>query len=321
MLNCSTENSSQQLRQGWVLWCMGNQARILLSSEQILVDFPGKWRLEKSGVQPVVPGDEVTLHYDIDTWRLVEVLSRTNHFTRALPGSKNRIPQTIASNLDLVLVTVALAEPPTPFGLVDRLLVVAEQGDVPPILVLNKTDLVDANEIAIWRDTYRNAVEEILAVSGVTGEGIERLFDLIKGKRVLFAGRSGVGKSTIANCIDPNLNLRTSEISQSTGKGRHTTSSTEFHPLSSGGWIADTPGLRECAPWVESAASLADFFPEISRFEGECHFRDCLHRSEKGCAVIEAVGTSELPEARYQSYLKLLSETEQAKLSRRKGKM
>lgn len=321
MLINEKSNSDDQLIQGKVLWCIGNQARVLVSDEQNMVDFPGRWRLEKPGVQPVVPGDSVSLQIKNDSWRLVEVLPRMNEFTRALPGTKNRLPQIIASNLDLVSVTVALAEPATPYGLVDRLFVVAEQGEVPSILVLNKTDLVDQAEIETWRKLYRGATQEIIAVSGSTGDGIETLHDLIKGKTVLFAGRSGVGKSTIANCIDPDLNLKTSEVSQATGKGRHTTSATEFHPVSSGGWIADTPGLRECAPWGITSANLQDYFPEITRIAGNCRFRDCKHKSETGCVILKAVGTSELPEERFQSYLKLLSETENVRAPHRKGKM
>ncbi len=301
--------------QGLVLWAIGNRARILVSGREYMVDIPGRWRLDLHGARPLVPGDYVSLKLEGDLWRMIDLLPRTNEFTRRTPGMKKDQPQVIAANIDRALIVAAAAEPPTPTGLVDRLLVTAELGGITPAIVINKIDLISPDQLTFWEKTYRYA-GELFFTSALTGEGISRIVELIADRTILLAGKSGVGKSSIINRIDPTLDLKTARISKATGKGRHITSATELHWIEIGGWVADTPGLRECAPWGMTPENLTDAFPEIRRLADRCKFRDCRHFKEKGCAVREAVGSPELPVSRYKSYLKLLAEVQANRTSR-----
>lgn len=290
---------------------MGNQARALVDDERHLIDIPGRWRLETKGRPLLVVGDRILLEKSTDGYRLIEVIPRRNEFTRRLPGTRKLIPQVIAVNLDLAVVIASVAEPATPYGLVDRLLVTAELGGIEPVLVVNKVDLADKETINNWINNYRYAAKQLLFTSAVNKNEIDLLGDMIHNRIVLFAGASGVGKSTLANCIDPELNIKIGEISQSTGKGKHTTTSSELHATALGGWLTDTPGLRECGPFGKTPLNLTRAFPELRKFAPGCHFRDCVHRAEIRCAVREMVGTPELPVERYKSYLKLLGEAEE----------
>ncbi len=299
------------LKSGLVLWALGHQARILIDDEEFLIDIPGKWRLTKQdGKRPLAPGDFVALSEEDRGWKIKDQLPRRNEFTRNTPGYQKPIPQVIAANLDLAVLIASPAEPATPFGFIDRLLVTAELGEVEPALIINKIDLASESELQLWIDIYKNAVDTILFTSATENTNLDKLDSLIRNKVVLFAGRSGVGKSTLANIIDPSLNIHVGEISEATGKGRHTTTIAEMHKMSNGAWLVDTPGLRECGPYSKTPANLSDAFPEIRNLKENCKFRNCVHRKETGCAVREIVGTDLLPEERYKNYLKMLEEAE-----------
>ncbi|MFH0765018.1 MAG: ribosome small subunit-dependent GTPase A [Calditrichota bacterium] len=294
---------------------MGNKARILIDGEQLLLDIPGKWKLHSNRSNLLSPGDQVEIELERGSWRLRVIIPRRNEFTRRATGagrtpSAKAQPQSLAVNLDLVLVMASIADPVTPPGQVDRLLATAELGGVNPVLVVNKIDLAEDDDIEFWTQNYSGAADELLFTSAVKGIGLDILTDLIKNKMVLLVGASGVGKSSLVNRIDPNLNLKTTRVSVVTGKGRHATSSSEFFPLAGGGWIADTPGLRECSPWGMTPENIDQAFPEIRRLKGNCKFRNCRHRSEMDCIVRQVVGTKRLPEIRYIGYLKLLAEAE-----------
>ncbi len=271
------------------------------------MSIPGRWRLNSDGVRPLAAGDKVELQPVADGWKITEPIQRVNEFTRRQPGPKP-LPQTIAVNLDQVIIVASAENPVTPTGLIDRLLVTAALGNVPAILLVNKIDIASQDRLDLLNRIYEHAVDEIILTSAVTGEGIERLKDFIVDRITLFAGSSGVGKSTLVNQIDPKLNLKTGEISRARGKGRHITSIARLHRVDQGGWIVDTPGLRECALWGVTQNRLASCFPEFAELVHNCRFRDCLHRSETGCAVKQEIETKGIPIERYKSYLKLLNE-------------
>ena len=279
-----------------------------IDGRRLLMEIPGRWRLRSDSARPLAPGDMVAVKQEADELRLTEPLPRLNEFTRCLPGSKRRIPQTMAANIDQVMIFASAVAPETPNGLIDRLLVTAALGDVPAVLLVNKTDLATDERLEYLRKTYKNAVGNLYFSSALSGEGLASIEQHITRKVTLFAGSSGVGKSTIANCFDPKLNLKTGSISDYSNKGRHITSTGELHRLSRGGWIVDTPGLRECAPWNMTKERLRWCFKEFHAAADDCHFRDCLHHHETGCAVKALVGTPGLPGDRYTSYLKLLDE-------------
>ncbi|MBT3231227.1 MAG: ribosome small subunit-dependent GTPase A [Calditrichaeota bacterium] len=293
---------------GLVIWTMGHISRILINGTVRNVKVPGKWRLGARGKRPIATGDFIELSIVRKEWHMDGIVPRRNEFTRRLPGFSKLFPQVIAANLDLVVIVASIAEPLTPFGFIDRLLVAANLGNVPTALVVNKADLAGNDQYDRWKNNYRNAVDPIIFTSAMKKQNIDVLADMIKGRTVLFAGRSGAGKSSLANCIDPNLDIKTREVSDVTGKGKHTTSAVKLHPTSEGGWLADTPGLRECGPYGKTPENLPFTFPEIERITERCKFRDCRHKTEIGCMVTEIVGTADFPEERYKSYLKLLSE-------------
>ena len=293
---------------GLVLWAMGHRAMVEFDGVPKLLEIPGRWRLDNDSARPLAPGDKVTVMDDSGDLRLTKLLPRRNEFTRRLPGSKRPLPQTMAANIDRVVVFASAMNPETPDGLIDRLLVTAALGDVPSVLLVNKIDLATPERLNYMRRVYKNAVSEIHFTSAVDGDGIVRITRSVQGKITLFAGSSGVGKSSIANRIDPELNLKIGEISGYSGKGRHITSVGELHRIKVGGWIVDTPGLRECMPWNMTAGKLRWCFKEFLQAHGKCRFRDCMHHYEVGCAVKELVGSEALTEERYNSYLKLLSE-------------
>jgi len=192
--------------------------------------------------------------------------------------------------------------------LIDRLLVTAELGNVPAVLLINKVDITEPERLNSLQRIYRHAVESILLTSAITGEGIDLLRELTLDGITLLAGSSGVGKSSLANRLDPDLNIKVGEVSEYSGKGRHITSAARLHRLKETGWIIDTPGLRECAPWNMRKHNLWLCFREFLELADGCHFRDCIHHHERGCNVKTKTGTDLLPEERYLSYLKLLNE-------------
>jgi len=293
---------------GLVLWATGNRANIMLHDEEFHLVIPGRWRLDQETTRSLVPGDKVELRRDVRDWKMVQPLPRENEFTRRFPGIRKPTPQTMAANIHRVIIVASATNPATPNGLIDRLLVTAALGNVPSILLINKIDLAECKRLSYLERVYQNAVDDILFTSAVTGDGISCLSDMLLSNITLFAGSSGVGKSTLLNKIDPDLDLKTGEISQATGKGRHITSSGQLHHLKPDGWVIDTPGLRECEPWGMTRIVLGRCFREFGKLAPFCRFRDCVHNQETGCAVKSAVGTDALTVERYESYLKLLQE-------------
>jgi ribosome biogenesis GTPase len=286
---------------------MGNRANVLVDQEKLLLPMPGNWRIKSKGSKPLNAGDRIELSHDGDKWKMLRVLPRENEFTRRMPGKKNA-PQVIAVNLHQVVIIVSAENPATPNGLIDRLLVIAALGNVPAVLLINKIDLADKSRLDYLNRIYRNSVEKLIMVSAMTGENIESFRELIEGRITLLIGSSGVGKSTITNRIDPDLDLKIGEISQATGKGRHITSLATLHPICNGGWLIDTPGIRECAPWSMSKSELQLGFQEIFSLKDNCKFHDCLHETEIGCAVRSEMTAGNIPRERYDSYIKLLNE-------------
>lgn len=302
----SKHATHESARTGLVVWTLGHQAHILLDNVSKTVDLPGRWRQETIEVRPLAPGDRVSVLVTEKQWKIIEHLPRKNAFTRKAPGPKP-VPQTLGANIDIAVIIASAMDPVTPFGFIDRMLVTAALGVVPAALIVNKCDLVNDEISAIWRDNYKNAVEKLIFTSALNRQNLDKVAELMSVGVILIAGSSGVGKTTLINALDPNLNLKTNIVSIVTGKGKHTTSIAKLYSFRNG-WLVDTPGLRECAPWDMMPERLQYAFPEIVRLTGYCKFRNCLHEDETGCDVTPYVDTPELPAARYESYLKLLDE-------------
>jgi ribosome biogenesis GTPase len=211
----------------------------------------------------------------------------------------------IASNVDQVLIVSALAQPGLKLGLIDRYLVAAEIGSVRAVIVLNKSDLVDMASHQWVIGLYAQLGYETVVTSVTERRGLDRLSSLLSSGVTAVAGQSGVGKSSLLNAVQPGLNLKVREVSDWTSKGKHTTSTAELIDLKSGGFVVDTPGLRQFELWAAPPEELGAHFLEFRPFIAHCHFPNCSHTHENGCAVKEAVHQGQIHSGRYESYRKL----------------
>jgi ribosome biogenesis GTPase len=268
---------------------------------------------EAAPVDPIAIGDRV--HFvdaGIERGLITDVLPRRSTFSRAAATTgRHPFEQVIAANADQIIPIFAVASPTPKWGLLDRYLVAAESAGLPALVVITKLDLTEENrEIDQDLDIYRRIGYPILKVSSQTGEGIERLKSLLRGKMSVLVGKSGVGKTSLLNALQPGLGLRVKAVSNGElGKGRHTTTHYEMFELDFGGTLLDTPGMREFGLWNVQADELADFFPEMSAYVGQCKFGlSCQHDREPGCAVRKAVMSGEIHPQRYKSYMNLRSE-------------
>lgn len=261
-------------------------------------------------VDPVAIGDRVRYVEAGDgSGMILEVLPRRNKLSR--PTSQRVFEQVIISNADLVLPVFAAASPTPKWGLLDRYLVTAESADLPSLIVINKLDLAWKNpNLDEELEIYRRIGYPVLSVSAVTGEGIEELKRSLQGKLSVLVGKSGVGKTSLLNAIQPGLGLRVKEVSQGEqGKGRHTTTHLEMFKLDLGGALVDTPGMREFGLWNIASEELAYLFPEMADYVGQCKFGlSCRHDREPGCAIRKAVVAGEISPHRYKSYMHLREE-------------
>lgn len=220
-----------------------------------------------------------------------------------LSRASKRRQQTIVANVDQLLIVASTGEPPLKPNLVDRFLVAAEKGGIRPIIVINKIDLVEPADLQPLIGVYAQMGYPVVPVSAALGTGVQRLRRLLAGKATALAGQSGVGKSSLLNAIEPGLGLRVSHISAETQKGRHTTTTAELLPLASGGYVIDTPGIRQFQLWDVVPAEVAGYFRDLRPFVSHCQFADCTHRHEEDCAVKNAVADDLLDARRYESYL------------------
>ena len=259
-------------------------------------------------------GDHVRLEHEPASraWAIGEILPRRSRLARRAPGG-GQGERIVAANVDQVVVVFAAANPEPHPRMLDRFLVIAEANDLAARVVINKVELVGGVDVARdrWRD-YERAGYALHYTSAKRNEGLDVLHGALAGVVSVLTGPSGVGKSSLLNAIFPGLDLRVGEISESVNKGRHTTVGGLLHPLpgDQGGYVADTPGLREIGMWALAPESLDVCFPELRPYLAQCRFADCRHAVEPDCAVRAAVDAGEVSRARYESYLKLRGELE-----------
>ena len=259
-------------------------------------------------------GDHVVIEREErgDEWAIVEILPRRSRLARRSPGGALG-ERVVVANLDQVVVVFAAANPEPHVGMIDRFLVIAEGNGLQARLVVNKAELVGEHEVRRRFGLYERVGYPLHVTSTKQPLGLDELRVALAGQTSALSGPSGVGKSSLVNALYPGLNLRVGAISESVNKGRHTTVGALLTPLPDGGFVADTPGLREVGLWNLPPGELPDCFPEFRPFLDECRFADCSHRTEPGCAVRAAVGST--PDAaisveRFESYCKLREELE-----------
>jgi ribosome biogenesis GTPase len=244
---------------------------------------------------------------------ITSVHPRRNALSRPAAGSK-RLEQVIVANVDQVVAVFALARPAPKWELLDRYLVAAEVAGIPTVIAVTKLDLAegdDAEGLAEDVQTYERLGYRVIRTSTVTGAGLEEFRAALAGAVSVFVGKSGVGKTSLLNALEPGLGLRVKSVSAATEKGRHSTTHLEMFGLAAGGHVVDTPGMREFGLWELDDLALARGFVEMRSYLGQCKFRlDCRHAEEPGCAVRQAVNTGRISPRRYQSYLRLSAEAQ-----------
>lgn len=296
--------------QGLITKSTGSWYQVRSGDETIDCRIKGKFRIKGiTTTNPLAVGDVVDFDMEPEqgTGIITKLHQRKNYIIRKSINLSKQA-QIIASNLDRALLVVTLASPRTSLGFIDRFLVTAEAYDVPACLIFNKLDLFSDEGLEILADyqsIYQNIGYPCYSVSALEGTNIDEVQDLLKDKVTLFSGHSGVGKSSLINRLLPDLDLRTHMVSEWSDKGMHTTTFAEMFELPQGGYIIDTPGIRELGVIDIEKEVLSHFFPEMRERMNQCRFNNCRHINEPGCAVLDALEEGEISQSRYDSYLSI----------------
>lgn len=309
----------ENLLKGRVLSIQSEGIVVAHEGTQVICKLRGLLKRDKLQMKNLVTVGDFVLYEEISPNEgiisLVE--PRTSTLSRA-DNLSRRKEQLIASNIDQVIITTSVVSPPIKPFLIDRYIIAARKGNMQPIVVINKIDLLTDTKVEEWLRyqeseimaeclrAYKIADISVIALSSATGEGIENLKEAMKNKTTVFSGQSGVGKSSLINAMT-HYDLRTGGIVDKTKKGSHTTTTTNLLPLSFGGWCIDTPGIKSFGVWDLKKEELEQFFTEIHKYGKKCHFPDCKHLFESDCAVIKAVKKHKISPLRLDSYHSILA--------------
>ena len=310
------DDSTPEIRHGLVVRSTGSWYDVVDDDgERIRARARGRFRLDALEIDetnPVAVGDRVVLTVgDDETGWITEIEPRENQLSRRAAGKRGAVREHVmVTNVDRAWCVQSTFGPKVNPGFVDRFLVAAETRHIPAGLVINKADLIGANDrareaMAFWQELYQGLGYPVLMTSAETGEGVPAFASALEGAVSVVSGPSGVGKSSLLNAIEPDLELATSEVGERTQKGRHTTTFATLYNVA-GGWVADTPGVREWGLWDMAPEELGGYFVEFVPYIPDCRFPDCTHAHEPGCAVQDAVDAGEITHERYGSYLSIL---------------
>jgi ribosome biogenesis GTPase / thiamine phosphate phosphatase len=302
------------LEQGLILKSTGSRYRVLTQSDKIIdCVIKGKLRIkELHTTNPVAVGDNVIFEYgeDTDSGIITRVLERKNYLLRKA-SNLSRQSQIIAANMDQVFLMMTIIYPETPVEFIDRFLITAEAYGIPAKIIINKTDLYGEKEIDRMEfliSIYEKIGYQCIRLSIYSKTNVDYLIEIMKDKKSLISGNSGVGKSTLLNYLHPELKLKTAEISDYHKQGKHVTTFPEMHKMPFGGFVVDTPGIRGFGVADMKRNEIYHFFPEMFRISKNCRFYNCLHLDEPGCAVRNAVETGEIDPLRYRSYINIIED-------------
>lgn len=296
---------------GLVIKSTGSWYQVLSDTGQrVDCRIQGKFRLKDiKTTNPIAVGDRVEfeLEPELETGVITQLEERKNYIIRKSVNLSKQA-QIIAANLDQAFLIVTLASPRTSLGFIDRFLVTAEAYDIPAILIFNKLDLFSEEGLEIlaeYEQIYTDLGYPCYHVSAKEGTNIEEIKTLLKDQVTLISGHSGVGKSTLINAILPEAEVKTGAVSDWSDKGQHTTTFAEMYTLPFGGYLIDTPGIRELGVFDIEPQELGRLFPEFRERMGDCRFHNCRHINEPGCAVLAALENGEIKPSRYDSYLSI----------------
>lgn len=303
--------------QGTVIKSTGSWYNVRMEDGQVLeCRTVGKMRLNDLPLtNPIAVGDEVVFEMENETGNglIKGIMPRRNYVVRQSPRRKHDL-HLLASNIDQALLVTTITQPKLKQGFIDRFLLMVEPYEIPTIIVFNKADLYSDEDLEVYaylEDLYQGLGYTVILASAMTGDGVAELKAQLKDKVTMLSGQSGVGKSSLLNQIQANLELRVGEISDWSGKGQHTTTFAEMHPLDMGGQIIDTPGIKTLSFIHLEPNQVAHNFREIFALSSQCRFGGaCLHRNEPKCAVKAAVERDEISSLRYENYLYILQEIE-----------
>jgi ribosome biogenesis GTPase len=295
---------------GRIIQTTGSWYQVLLNDEIVAARLKGKFKLEElDTTNPIAVGDFVTLEKtEGGEFIINEIHDRNNYIIRQSPRNKHQ-RHIIASNIDLALLIVTIAQPRTSLGFIDRFIAAAESFHINVKIVINKIDLIrdkDKDLLEYMQIVYNRLGYNVICSSTITNEGIDDVAALLQNKTTLVAGHSGVGKSTLLNAINKNLNLKTGKISEKWGKGMHTTTFATMFEILPNSFIIDTPGIKEFMLLQVEPEEVSGYFKDIKQFAEDCQFNNCLHQNEPNCAVKKAVENTQIAATRYENYLNII---------------
>jgi ribosome biogenesis GTPase / thiamine phosphate phosphatase len=302
------------MKKGRIIQSTGKWYKVSCDGEIVDCRLPGKFRLDKKEVtNPVAVGDYVDIELGDDGTGLIKTIhDRENYIPRQATHGR-RGEQILVSNVDRAWVVQSILQPKLNLGFIDRFLVTCEAYEVPAGVIINKIDLAnkrERDEVEGIRDLYTSLGYKFAITSAEDGD-VDELTAEIKDQTSVFIGPSGTGKTSLLNCIEPGLDLRVGEISSYSQKGKHTTTFAQLLPLSGGGYIVDTPGIREFGLVQIEKAELSLYFPEMVEPRQHCKFYNCTHYHEPKCGVVEAFDQGNIAASRYNSYLNILESLEE----------